>query len=80
MCGTPNYLAPEVVTEGVRARGYDHIVASGSVGINRSRCASLFFRGSDWIVYDSRLEDTDDCEDALYDKDMDPAASGTLHG
>jgi serine/threonine protein kinase len=33
MCGTPNYLAPEVVMEGVRGRGYDHLVDSWSVGV-----------------------------------------------
>jgi serine/threonine/tyrosine protein kinase RAD53 len=33
MCGTPNYLAPEVVMEGVRVRGYDHLVDSWSVGV-----------------------------------------------
>ncbi|KAI0282349.1 kinase-like domain-containing protein [Russula aff. rugulosa BPL654] len=33
MCGTPNYLAPEVVTEGVRIKGYDHLVDSWSVGV-----------------------------------------------
>ncbi|KAF8494633.1 kinase-like protein [Russula emetica] len=33
MCGTPNYLAPEVVMEGVRIKGYDHLVDSWSVGV-----------------------------------------------
>ena len=33
MCGTPNYLAPEVVMEGVRVRGYDQLVDSWSVGV-----------------------------------------------
>jgi len=44
MCGTPNYLAPEVVTEGVRMKGYDQLVDSWSVGvIVFSMCASFFF-------------------------------------
>jgi serine/threonine/tyrosine protein kinase RAD53 len=33
MCGTPNYLAPEVVMEGVGVRGYDQLVDSWSVGV-----------------------------------------------
>ena len=33
MCGTPNYLAPEVVMDGVRLKGYDHQVDSWSVGV-----------------------------------------------
>ena len=33
MWGTPNYLAPEVVMEGVRVHGYDHLVDSWSVGV-----------------------------------------------
>ncbi|KAI9455891.1 kinase-like protein [Russula earlei] len=33
MCGTPNYLAPEVVMESVRVKGYDHLVDSWSVGV-----------------------------------------------
>ena len=42
MCGTPNYLAPEVVMEGVRVRGYDHLVDSWSVGvIVFSMCVSV---------------------------------------
>ncbi|KAH9988445.1 kinase-like domain-containing protein [Russula compacta] len=33
MCGTPNYLAPEVVLQDIRAKGYDHLVDSWSVGV-----------------------------------------------
>lgn len=33
MCGTPNYLAPEVVHEDVDSLGYDHLVDSWSIGI-----------------------------------------------
>jgi serine/threonine/tyrosine protein kinase RAD53 len=33
MCGTPNYLVPEVVMEGVRVRGYDQLVDSWSDGV-----------------------------------------------
>ena len=51
MCGTPNYLAPEVVTEGVRIKGYDHLVDSWSVGvIVFSMCASFFFFDSDRVL------------------------------
>lgn len=47
MCGTPNYLAPEVVMDGVRIKGYDHLVDSWSVGvIVFSMCASFFFLDS----------------------------------
>lgn len=44
MCGTPNYLAPEVVMDGVRLKGYDHQVDSWSVGvIVFSMYVSFFF-------------------------------------
>ena len=32
MCGTPSYLAPEVVTQ-QQAEGYSHLVDSWSVGV-----------------------------------------------
>lgn len=32
MCGTPNYLAPEVVTQN-GTEGYSHLVDSWSVGV-----------------------------------------------
>ena len=53
MCGTPNYLAPEVVTEGVRVRPYDQRRRQLVGRHRRSSCASPFFRGSDCITYDS---------------------------
>jgi serine/threonine/tyrosine protein kinase RAD53 len=43
MCGTPNYLAPEVVMEGVRIKGYDHLVDSWSVGVIVFSMCALFF-------------------------------------
>jgi ser/thr/tyr protein kinase RAD53 len=33
MCGTPSYLAPEVVNQGKPNRGYDQLVDSWSVGV-----------------------------------------------
>ena len=33
MCGTPNYLAPEVVWDDVDTVGYSHLVDSWSIGI-----------------------------------------------
>ena len=33
MCGTPNYLAPEVIMEGMRVHGYDQLVDSWTVGV-----------------------------------------------
>lgn len=56
MCGTPNYLAPEVVTEGVKIKGYDHLVDSWSVGvIVFSMCASFFFLESDLTLMCAEL-------------------------
>lgn len=33
MCGTPSYLAPEVVMQGETSEGYSHAVDSWSVGV-----------------------------------------------
>lgn len=33
MCGTPSYLAPEVVTQSTTGQGYDNLVDSWSVGV-----------------------------------------------
>lgn len=33
MCGTPSYLAPEVVKQGATGQGYDNLVDSWSVGV-----------------------------------------------
>jgi serine/threonine/tyrosine protein kinase RAD53 len=33
MCGTPSYLAPEVVEQGETQEGYSHAVDSWSVGV-----------------------------------------------
>jgi len=56
MCGTPNYLAPEVVMDGVRVRGYDHLVDSWSVGvIVFSMCASpLFSLDPEWALISTK--------------------------
>lgn len=44
MCGTPSYLAPEVVNQTDDNKGYDQLVDSWSVGvIVFSMCASIFF-------------------------------------
>lgn len=43
MCGTPSYLAPEVVNQTEDNKGYDQLVDSWSVGvIVFSMCASIF--------------------------------------
>jgi serine/threonine/tyrosine protein kinase RAD53 len=43
MCGTPSYLAPEVVNQTEDNKGYDQLVDSWSVGvIVFSMCASTF--------------------------------------
>lgn len=33
MCGTPSYLAPEVVMQSDQQPGYSHLVDSWSVGV-----------------------------------------------
>ena len=33
MCGTPSYLAPEVVMQSDQQQGYSHLVDSWSVGV-----------------------------------------------
>lgn len=52
MCGTPSYLAPEVVLRDSPAEGYDHLVDSWSVGVI---CFAMWVK----LPYISRLTGTD---------------------
>ena len=50
MCGTPSYLAPEVVLQTNR-EGYQHVVDSWSVGvIVFSMFARLLIHHNDWLT------------------------------
>ena len=56
MCGTLNYLAPKVVMDGVRIKGYDHLVNSWSIGVIMfSMYASFFFFDSDRVLMYTKL-------------------------
>jgi serine/threonine/tyrosine protein kinase RAD53 len=63
MCGTPSYLAPEVVNQGKANQGYDQLVDSWSVGVIVFSMCVIFFttsltRADAHLVSPGRLTNT----------------------